>query len=245
MERVAFLIESTGDRLGCLLNPASLVVRRAAGVRPQQSAGGRLTGEGLSDDPLLYTRGGRTELELELLFDVSLAGSSVQTADVRDLTRPLWDLAENPSGDGGGQQALVRFVWGKAWNVRGVVSAVAERLEEFNSAGAAQRSWLRMRMWRVGEQAAAPLPAPPPPEDLQLGPADVAVPDQDVGVHQVLAGGEGGETERLDQIAVEYYGDPAYWRLLAAYNGLDDPNDIPPGTVLRIPPADAVGGGPP
>ena len=50
---------------------------------------------GLSDDPLLYTGGGRTELDLDLLFDVSLAGSSVATRDVRDLTRAFWDLAEN------------------------------------------------------------------------------------------------------------------------------------------------------
>ena len=40
MERVAFLIEETNERLRCLLNPETLVLRRTAGVRPRQSATG-------------------------------------------------------------------------------------------------------------------------------------------------------------------------------------------------------------
>jgi len=31
------------------------------------------------------------------------------------------------------------------------------------------------------------------------------------------------------------YGDPCYWRLLAAYNNINDPLHIPPGQLLRIP----------
>ena len=33
MERAAFLIEDTNQRIGCLLNPESLVMRRVAGLR--------------------------------------------------------------------------------------------------------------------------------------------------------------------------------------------------------------------
>ena len=61
MERVAFLIERTGERIGCLLNPESIVRRRVAGVRTRRSAGGLLTGTGLSDDQLIYTGGGTTD----------------------------------------------------------------------------------------------------------------------------------------------------------------------------------------
>src|SRR5512138_885882 len=129
MERVAFLIESTGERLGCLLNPESLVMRRLAGVRPRRSLSGQLSGTHMAEDELLYTGGGLTELRLDLLFDVTLAGSSFETDDVRDLTRPLWELAENSAGDDGfGRPPLVRFVLGKSWNVPCVVAAVAERL---------------------------------------------------------------------------------------------------------------------
>jgi hypothetical protein len=91
---------------------------------------------------LLYTGGGTTELLLDLLFDVSLVTDSADTVEnVRDLTRPLTDLAEGTIGtDGYAQVPLIRFIWGKAWNILGVVSAVAERLESFTPSGAPQRS---------------------------------------------------------------------------------------------------------
>lgn len=155
MERVAFLIEETNERLRCLLNPETLVLRRTAGVRPRQSATGQVTGTGLTDDPLLYTGGGRTELDLDLLFDVTLPGSSVTSADVRDLTSPLWRLAENNQATAGyGRPPLVRLIWGKSWNIPGIVVAVAERLEFFTPSGVPQRSWLRLRLLRM----AAPVP---------------------------------------------------------------------------------------
>jgi Contractile injection system tube protein len=241
MERVAFLIESTGERIACLLNPEALVVRRVAGVRPRRMAGSHLTGAGLTDDPLLYTGGGRTELDLELLFDVSLTDPTSPVEDVRDLTGPLWKLAENAQdGDGYGKPPLVRFVWGKSWNIPGVVSAISERLESFAATGSAQRSWLKLRLLRADEPAGKPAgdgPALPPPIPALAG--DLA-PAANVTMHQVLGtGGAADEpqgSESLYDVAFRYYGNPAMWRLIAAYNGIADPLRVPPGTVLRIPP---------
>lgn len=243
MERVAFLVEETGVRLSALLNPDTLVVRRTAGVRPRHAPGGPLTGAGLADDPLLYTGGGRTELDIHLLFDVSLAGSSVTTTDVRDLTGPLWALAENAGVEQGqGRPPLVRFVWGKSWSMPGVVVAVAERLEAFSSLGAPQRSWLSLRLWRVGEPAlrpAAPLP-PSPAGAAALALTSVEIPEEEILIHEVVGGGDPAEGrnagERLDEIAARYYGEPGLWRLLAAFNGIADPTRFPPPRVLRIPP---------
>src|SRR6266699_1929374 len=246
MERVAFLLEETNERLGCLLNPDSLVMRRVAGVQPRRSAGGQFTGTGLRDDPLLYTGGGRTELELNLLFDVTLAGSTIETEDVRDLTGPLWNLAENTrSVNGYRRPPQVRFVWGKSWNIPGIVVAVSEYLEQFTAGGAPQRSWLSMRLWRVNEApnevtpGAQPLSEQPfSPEELSL-PAE-SVPEEQVQAHTVTGG------ERLDEIAARNYPNlPAgssLWRLLAAFNNLEDPLHIPPGSVLRIPPLSVLGG---
>jgi hypothetical protein len=240
MERVALLVESTGERLGALLNPNSLVLARTAGVRHREAATGLLAGSGVSDDPLLYTGGGRTDLTLDLLFDVRIADSTIASSDVRDLTRPLWDLSESAGDASGTMQApVVRFVWGKAWNVPGVVSAVAERLEEFDTGGAPARSWLRMRLARVPEDAAAaaddaPTLTPPPPV-----PADgdgTAAAAAELVTHRVLGNGPGSAGERLEDIAFMYYGNPALWRLLAAANGIDDPGRVPAGTVLQIPP---------
>jgi hypothetical protein len=232
-----------------MLNPESLVIRRVAGVRPRYSAGGSLTGAGLADDPLLYTGGGATELLLDLLFDVSIAGSSVETEDVRELTGPLWRLAENaPGEDGYGRPPLVRFVWGKSWNMPGIVAAVAERLEYFSQGGDPMRSWLRMRLLRVAETSSLTRPAKSPRPSFDLPPDGAELPAEQVRLHEVLGGmtgqdGEGGGSgERLDEIAYRFYGNPALWRLLAAFNGLDDPLRIPSGYLLRVPSLSALEG---
>jgi len=44
------------------------------------------------------------------------------------------------------------------------------------------------------------------------------------------------EGDRLDQVAMEHYMDPERWWLIPEYNPeLTDPQNITPGTVLRIP----------
>jgi len=231
MERVAFLIEDTNERIGCLLNPESLVIRRRAGVRARRSAGGLVTGADLADDQLLYSGGGNTELTMNLLFDVSLAGSSVSTEDVRDLTGPFWRLAENSQPGGSyGNPPICRFVWGKSWQMPGLVTAVAERLEYFTQAGLPRRSLMRLLFRRVLE------PVQPRPA---VGGRQRPAPGQTPGfpgagermqTHELLGG------ERPDQIAHANYRDPALSRALMSYNDIDDPLHIPAGTILDLPP---------
>jgi nucleoid-associated protein YgaU len=255
MERVAFLIEHTGERIGCLLNPESIVRRRAAGLRRRRSAGGLLTGRGLSDDQLIYTGGGTTELNLDLLFDVSVSGSTIATEDVRDLTAPLWALAENvPVEDGYGRPPLARFIWGKSWNIPGVIAEVAERLEWFTPEGIPRRSWLRMRMLRVAESQSqsqafrhsnpAIAPAPAAGSFAGASPATSARGAAAAGggrVYEVVGesseGGssEGGSSEPLYNIASRHGRHPSWWKVIAEHNGIDDPLRIAPGTQLRVP----------
>jgi hypothetical protein len=244
MERVAFLIEETNERISCLLNPETLVLRRLAGVRPRRSVSGGLTGVGLADDPLLFTGGGQTELELELLFDVTIAGSSLDANDVRDLTGPLWNLAENAGReDSYGRLQPVRFVWGK-WNMPGVVVAVAERLDYFTSEGVPRRSWLRMRFRRVVEQRER-LDTNKPGASADQA-RDMAAEMEEavssggalVRTHEITGGSSDPEDspgERLEEIAERQYGDASLWRMLALFNGIADPLTIAAGTVLRIP----------
>src|SRR6185437_8453965 len=125
---------------------------RLAGIRPRGTGSGQLVGAGLADDPVLFTGGGRTELVLDLLFDVDLTDSRNAPEDVRTLTGRLWQLAENSATEHGAlRPPLVRFVWGKAWNVPGIIAAVSERFDFFGDAGAPRRSWLRLKLLRVAE----------------------------------------------------------------------------------------------
>lgn len=242
MERVAFLVEDSERPIQCLLNPDSLVVRRLAGIGQRRTAGGLVTGTRLADDPLLVTGGGRTEIELDLLFDVTLSGVLIESENVRELTGPFWDLAENSAQpDDYGAPRVVRFVWGKTWNVTAVVGAVSERFESFTTTGVPQRSWLRMRLVRTGEPeevaTGGDTDLEPPPIGTQF---DIpVVPEDQLIFHQVL-GSEDEPVERLDEIAERYYGDPGLWRVIAQYNGISDPIRIPPPQSLRIPPIELV-----
>jgi hypothetical protein len=242
MERVAFLIERTGERIECLLNPDTFTFVRQAGVRPMRTLSGVLTGVAASDDSLLATGGGTTELTLELLFDVSRQSTPQPHASVQTLTAPLWNLAENSDdGDGGGHPPLVRFVWGKAWNVAAVVVSVAERFERFTPEGSPQRSWLKLRLVRASVPAlvdAAPVPALAGDE---LEEWIESVPEDEVVVHEVV--GElpadedaPAEAERIEQLAHRFCGDVSRWPLLAAFNHIDDPTRLAPGMQLRVPP---------
>jgi nucleoid-associated protein YgaU len=53
-------------------------------------------------------------------------------------------------------------------------------------------------------------------------------------VHRVQPG------ETLDRISARYYGDATKWRALAAANAVEDPLTIRPGSLLGIPPLEAM-----
>src|SRR6266511_4074201 len=132
MERVAFLIDDSGERIDCLLNPETVEVTRLAGVRPRGTASGQLTGAGLADDPLQFTGGGRTELVLDLLFDVELVETKVPPTDFRELTRKLWMLTENSAEERGSiSPPKVSLIWGMKWFVIFFIVAMAESFEIF------------------------------------------------------------------------------------------------------------------
>lgn len=240
MERAAFLIEETGERIPCLLNPATVVMRRVAGVRPRLSTGGPLTGAGMADSPLLFTGGGMTELLLDLLFDVSLvrpAPPALPPESVRVLTEPLWRLTENQPREGEyGRPPLVRFVWGKSWNVPGVVVAVAERMEYFTQSGTPQRSWLRLRMLRALEELIPPEKVLEPPATEPWVDWPTEVDPQDVRFIDLVGDGA-GMTEPLYMVAQRLHGTPDTEHYIAEFNDIDDLWRLAPGQTVQVPPA--------
>jgi len=213
-----------------MLNPESLSLKRIAGVRPRASLGGAFTATGLSDNPLLHTGGGLTELNLDLLFDVDVSGSTIKTRDVRELTSPFWELAENMIGTDGTQcPPQVRFVWGKSWNIPGVVVAVSETFDKFTRGGSPTRSWIRLKMLRTLDIVEKPINVkykhknfliPEKREDLTLS---------GFVEHIVTLG------DRLDMLAFRYFGNASLWRHLASYNNIDDPHHPESIPVLQLP----------
>lgn len=239
MERVAFLIEDTGEHFGALLNPETVLMSRTAGVEPHRSGGGRLAGAALADDPLLFTGGGHTELRMDLVFDVDLAPAQLHVVDVRQMTRPIWSLAENSTEiEQQRRPPCVRFVWGRAWNVPGVVTEVAERFDRFAPDGSPLRSWMRLVFVRVGQnpdeehgenyELAQRLPL----VDLTAPPVDALEVVGDGSRDEGLLGTTGGEGAgaftrvppvELGMLSWRAFGTPLQWKLLLGYNNIDNP----------------------
>jgi Contractile injection system tube protein len=263
MDRAAFLIRdprrrSTTERISCLLNPSTLSFRRVAGLQLRRSLAGAVTQDGLRDDPLIQTGGGVTELRLDLLFDVDvpgtwlarprneLAADGEDDRDVRDLTRPLWDLAENlvhPGAVAGPPR--VDFFWGKRLQFPAVVAAVAERLERFTASGIPRRSFLRLRLLRADDEivreelpplelpgvtALTALIRPEPEPDSPLDVLPLAEQPPAETYESYVSPGH-----PMFLTAYFFFGDPSRWTAIAEANPDVDPVFVPPGTVLRIP----------
>jgi hypothetical protein len=249
MERVTFIVTSSGERISCWLNPEHLVQRRAAGVRRPWAGSGPVTGGLLTDDVLLHTGGGRTEIDLNLLFDTQLqnegrAEGAASITDVRVVTKQLWDLAENNTDRRDVPRLdTMRMVWGKTVSYLAVVLSASERLERFDESGTSSRSLLRLRLRRVPDPASPPVdPATSSlPSNLEL--TTIAENAQPREFHTGL-GAEVAEddslieAEHLDGLASRYYGNrPWLWRLIAEANGLDNAPFAPAGIPLVIPEA--------
>ncbi len=237
MERVTFLVEDDNERLSCLLNPETVVMRRTTGVRPRESLNGLISTDRSGDNPLLFTGAGTTTIDLDLVFDVSIPGSSIISENVRDLTQPIWNLAENHQrSDRLYRPALCRFIWGKSWNIPGVISAIAEKLESFSPQGIPRRSWLRLRLIRMQEQPTSSLLENEmwPTEDYQTPGSlidELSLPEiSGLTQENVFPDMFGTQPElpenayeRIDLSTFHLTGDPYQWRDIAARYNLADP----------------------
>ncbi len=276
MQRALFLVESTGERISALLNPERLEIVRRSGIDALGHFSGSLTGAALSDDMLLATGGGVTEIVLDLLFDIDLAEISAPVAappaafdptqptpeagvalnvpplpmvDVRELTRPLWNLSESVSGSSRSKLPILRFIWGRSWNLPAVITDIAERFERFDQEGRPRRSFLRLRLRRVAEPDAEPVPdfmsgeargSVTPFFEFPGGPSGI---DGDAVERIELPLDENGmPSVSLDQLAARILGDAAQWRAIASFNDIDDPLHLEQGMLIAVPEGTAGSG---
>ena len=241
MERVAFLIEETNERLVALLNPESIQVRRTSGLRVLDGVPGTIAGAGGSDDLLIGTAGGRTEIELDLVFDVDMVQTQPAPTDVRDLTGPIWRLSENTTD---GHPQPFRLIWGRRWNVPLVLEAVSERFDRFDRAGNPLRSWLSMRALRIAEAEEPPRGAT---SDIvtafETTPRAPSTPSGEAQSYVVAATGDDGRA-RADDLSDELFGSPENWRQVADQVDIDLLPWVLPGNVVTVDPFRNDWGGP-
>src|SRR5207237_2689017 len=156
-----------------------------------------------------FTSGNPAVLSVELFFDTYEDKKSVH-----ENTDKLKVLAEVDADKH--RPPLVMFSWGKI-KFKGVVETLNLRFTMFLSTGVACRAVANLT---IKEAMTAK-------EQLEAKPRNS--PD-----HTKRRTVKMGETLAL--IAHEEYDDAAEWRRIADANGIVDPKDLKPGTVLTLPP---------
>jgi nucleoid-associated protein YgaU len=175
------------------------------------------------DQPILQFVRGQTEtLTLDLFFDSTESGTGTSAKSVTEKTDKFYDLVKiDPATHA---PPVLLFTWGgtsfpgaprKAF--RCVVANVRQQYTLFSPTGVPLRAKLTVELREyksLGQQI----------RELHLRSSD------HTKVHIVVEG------ETITSIAGQEYGDPTAWRAIADANRLEDPLDLPPATILRVPP---------
>jgi phage tail protein X len=166
----------------------------------------------------LFVRPQPRTMKLKLLFDAYPDGDvHVQVYTLWDWTQPRKSWVP-PAGQV--SAPWLRFQWGYVHYFRCFIESLSVTYTLFASSGAPLRATADISL----KERADILPFTNP-----------------------TSGGEGGERscrvaagDTLHSIAHRHYGQPRFWRGLAAVNGIDDPMRLPSGTVVSLPSATQV-----
>ena len=185
------------------------------------------------DSPILQFVRGQTEtLTLDLFFDTTEAGMGANATSVTTKTDPFYRLIKIDSGTHA--PPILLFTWGgkefpghrsygqgsqSRYGFKCIVDNVRQRYTLFSPDGLPLRATLTVTL-REYKTLAEQI------RELNLQSAD----------HTKAYVVRQGDT--LSRIAWEAYDDPAAWRTIAEFNGLDDPLDLRPGMVLELPPTE-------
>lgn len=172
-----------------------------------------------SSTPPEFTGSDPTKIGMEIFFDAFEVPAGDVSGDIDTLltwTRPTpVSIAR-----GLAQPPLLRFVWGTnpvLQGFQGYLKSVQAKYTMFRSDGTPVRATATISL----EEVAPEVPGQNPTSGAREGRR----------AHVVAQG------ESLQSIAYSEYGRAALWRGLAAFNELDDPMRVAPGTELLLPTA--------
>lgn len=187
-------------------NPGQIYRRRSVAWNRTKM---RVPGSPLSNARQRFVGVDAETLSLDLLFDTYESGQDVRaiTERIAALARVDQDLHEPP---------ICRLSWGtQAELFTGVMTSLDQRFTLFRSDGTPVRATLACSFLEYETTAAAKASEPH---------------SSDVVKTRIARRGE-----TLASIAAQEYQDPARWREIAVANGITNPRELTPGTVLTIP----------
>ena len=185
------------------------------------------------DMPIIqFVRGETETLNLDLFFDSTENGTLDDATPVTEMTDRFYELIKIDRKTHA--PPVCRFVWGdqgfagskmkapfdsqnRQNGFQCVVQSVTQTFTMFSANGRPLRAKLTVALKEyktLKEQI----------DQIRFESAD------HTHSHVVQRG------DTLARVAAACYGDPRQWRAIAEHNGLDDPLDLRPGTILEVPP---------
>jgi nucleoid-associated protein YgaU len=201
--------KSGGVTVNCMFNPYEYSVSKTNTYKQER--------QNRSDVPSFeFEKAGPQTLKLNLVFDTYESDE-----DVSLTTNKLWKLMESKTRREGNRNKKVpppevAFEWG-VFRFVAVITDMTQTFTLFKSDGTPVRAQVEVTFTQHKDVDDYPNQNP------TSGGGEVE------RVWRVIAG------DRIDTIAYEVYGDATRWRVIAAYNHLDNPAELRAGQHLLIP----------
>jgi hypothetical protein len=165
--------------------------------------------QGLDSPAVEFTLGERKRLSMELFFD-----TSEEKTDVREYSDKIENLMLVDPDEH--RPPLLLFSWGKL-KFKCVLEDLVQRFTMFLNDGTPIRAILKVLFKEYSTAAGQVKEKPRHSSD-----------------HTKRIVMREGET--LSSISAREYNDPKVWREIADANGIEDPLNVKPGTILKLPP---------
>jgi nucleoid-associated protein YgaU len=201
----------TGRMIHVMFNPNEFNISKSNLWYDQQTLG-------KNQPRTVFISGQPATMTIRLFFD-----TYEDKMDVRSHTDKIAKLMEVSVREEGERSKLrppkVIFGWGLIWTFPAVITSVNQRFTLFLPTGTPVRAWVDVSL-REFESAS------------MAGQNPTSGGAGGRRTHLVAAG------ETLDLIAFQELGDARLWRRLAEVNGISDPLNLSPGSVLAVQPED-------
>ncbi|SPH23946.1 hypothetical protein DEA8626_03023 [Defluviimonas aquaemixtae] len=200
-----------GEKVEVLFNPTEYAVEYSASFQETPVPG-------LSNPILQFVNGSAEVLSMDLLFDTYTDGGGESVADITANFIKMLTIDGDTHAP-----PRVQFKWG-AFSFRAIVEKISQRFTMFLGDGTPVRATLNVtfKQYRtIREQL----------ENPRRNSADKTK-------HRVLGKVDGHRPtpESLWLLSQAEYGDPKFWRVIAAHNDVEDPRALVPGDVMVTPP---------
>lgn len=206
LSKVSITNVDNKEKVEALFNPKEYSISKSTNWK-------NLDTQGRDMPDVQFTTGQRRELSMELFFDTYDTKENVKEYVQKIEKLMLIDVEKH-------RPPIVLVSWGEnALNFQCVLEQMEQRYTMFTNAGTPVRAIINVTFREID-----------PNQDGSL----VQSGEKESPDHTKIRVIKEGDT--LQHLAHIEYEDPALWKILATSNDIEDPMNIPAGTIIQVPP---------